>query len=215
MEQESIKQTVQDYAKRFDLPRGFGFTTNQRLIVPDHLKDDRPTINISGPVEPDLFEKVSREIIKLKDNQNLKELNVILSTHGGKVYFGFGIHDMLSTIAKEKMINVNIKSFGPVMSMGALILQAGTNRAMAENATMLIHPFKTSGEGYIDTLLADNQQTFKMNGVYAELMARRVKMAGGTLNANSIRKMMRAKQNSGTFLSSTEALKLKLIDTIL
>ncbi len=211
---ETKKLTYADYSRGIELPKGFGFSMGQRLIVPEHIRDDKPTINISGNVEADLFEKVSREVIRLKNIQTLQQLDVVLATTGGKVYYGFGIHDLLAGIETEKGIPVTIKSYGPVMSMGALILQAGTTRAMAENATMLIHPFKTAGDGYIDTLLADNKQTFKMNGVYAELMARRVRMAGGTLDAKEIRKMMRKNQNSGTFLSSKEALKLKLIDKI-
>lgn len=203
---------------RVNLPDGFRYSDNHKLIVPiaKEQKLLTPSIRITGYVDDKLVESVSRQLDDLNEKTNIKSVDVTLSSTGGNVYYGFAVHDLLAVFAKRQKIDVNITAFGPVMSMGSLILQAGSKRSMSRNAEMLIHPFtqKTEFPVYVDTLEADVEHLKEMNSRYYKVLARRSQIAGGDLTTDKVKDMALTNQNSGTYLSAEAALGSKLIDEI-
>lgn len=205
--------TIEYLAK--PLPSGFRYNDGFNLIVPEK-NHTSPIISITGHVDEKLTESVNNQLNGLRNRTDTKSVDVNLSSLGGSVYYGFAIHDLLAVFGRKQNVDINITAFGPVQSMGVLILQAGSKRAMSTNAEMLIHPFwkKTDSPVFIDTLEADVAQTKKMNLKYYKILAERSQVVGGKLTPNDVRKMALARQNSGTFIGSEKALKLKLIDEI-
>lgn len=193
-------------------PLGFVHDKNLNLILPEAKL--KPTVFITGDVGQELFKSTAERLATINEKSAKSEIDVTLSSIGGSVYYGFGIHDLLAVKAEKTTVNITV--YGTAQSMAVLILQAGSNRAMSRNSELLIHPFakKLDGTVFIDTLQADADQTKEMNLRYYKLLSDRIKKAGGDLTPEQIDKMALAKQNSGTFLSAKEALELKIIDTI-
>lgn len=193
-------------------PPGFVHDKNHNLILPETKL--KPTILITGDVGQELFKSTAERLATINEKSAKSEIDVTLSSIGGSVYYGFGIHDLLAVKAEETTVNTTV--YGTAQSMAVLILQAGSNRAMSRNSELLIHPFakKIDGIIFVDTLQADAEQTKKMNLRYYKLLSDRVLSSGGNLSAEEIENMALAKQNSGTFLSAKEALNLKIIDAI-
>lgn len=198
-----------------DLPNGFVYDSGLNLIVPDR-KTANPVITIAGHIDENLVESICQKLTDLKTKSLSENLDINLSSFGGSVYYGFAIHDLLTVFKSQKKVDIRITAYGPVQSMGVLILQSGSIRKMSENAEMLIHPFTKEPKNpvFVDTLKADVEQLEKMNLRYYEVIAKRIQASGGSLSSDEVKEMALAKQNSGTYLSATEALKYKLIDEI-
>ncbi len=73
--------------------------------------------------------------IRLLDHVGDKDITVLINTSGGDVHQGMLIFDAI----KECHSNVITHAVGPCWSMGAIILQAGDERRVSNNATLMIH----------------------------------------------------------------------------
>ncbi len=98
------------------------------------------------------------------------------------------------------------------MSMGALVMQAGTTRQMPQNSTMLLHPISTTLHGEVNRLETTLAQTREMQINYANIVAERG--CNEEASADKILALMEANSGAGTYLDATRALQLGLIDKI-
>jgi ATP-dependent protease ClpP protease subunit len=70
-------------------------------------------------------------------------ITIILNTPGGCWYHGMAIYDAI----KECESPVHIIGRGQVMSMGSILMQAGSFRMMSKHAKMMIHDGTSGGYG--------------------------------------------------------------------
>jgi ATP-dependent Clp protease, protease subunit len=94
-----------------------------------------------------------------------KPIKVVLNTIGGEWGQGMAIYDAIQTTNRRR-IPVDIIGTGNVMSMGAIILQAGRKRYLTSNASVLVHKGQT---GISSTLKHDDAQVW---AAYEKYMAK-------------------------------------------
>jgi len=204
---------IEDY---FVNPTGFS-ARESGLIVPDRMKNDSFSLLISGEVDGAMFDGLTKSLMTLEDyGVKFETLNIELASYGGDVYLGFAVFDILSRYKKEKKISLNITSYGPVMSMGALILQAGDVRRMSTNAVMLIHPISGMMEGNKDEMKAEAVQMDRLDEVYKGIFVERAKTCGVDSTTNQVmHELTNAHNSAGTYLSAQEAKKYGFVDEII
>lgn len=213
-QQEKNKaDAVQRIKKSRDLPQGF-YEKAEGIVAPERLRDSEPHITINGSVDQEMFKDVSLTLEELRREKGvINKLNVSFSSFGGSVTTGFGIHDLIRVFSREEKAPVTITGYGPIMSMGALIIQAGDIRRMPKNSRMLLHPVSTSlwpdDVGRQEHRLAESKAVQRF---YTEIVAERVQKAGKDIAAQDVHNLMYANDGVGTFLTSQQALELGLID---
>lgn len=102
------------------------------------LRAEVPVIDIVGAVEPALFEYVRTAIMYLRTRGN-PDIEVIITSPGGRVDVGLDIYDLLRIYPGKKTATVSSHA----ASMGAVILQACTVRRCPKHSTVLIHHIST------------------------------------------------------------------------
>lgn len=123
----------------------------------------------------DIDEDKAKEFIKnirLLDHTNHKDITVLIGTDGGSVHWGMAIFDAI----KECNSKVITHAIGPCWSMGACILQAGDERRISANATVMLH----EGQMKLDEDHPKNierwYKEFKRIGqVYDEIILKKIK----------------------------------------
>jgi ATP-dependent protease ClpP protease subunit len=207
-------QATKEIAESRGIPKGF-YERSDGIVSPERLRKSVPQITINGHVDQEMFRNVSKDLVKLEEEEKaLNELQINFPSFGGSVTSGFGVHDLLRVFARKHNIPLTITGYGPIMSMGALIIQAGDIRRMPQNSRMLFHPVSTKVSGEVDQVehrIAESRALYTM---YSEIVAERVQEAGKNTTAEQIQEMMKANMGVGTYLTSKEALELGFIDEI-
>lgn len=75
-----------------------------------------------------------------------QEITLILNCSGGSVLEGFALYDTIGAIRHTGRRVVTVAR-GQAASMGSVLLQAGDDRLVGENACLLIHQTRWSGDG--------------------------------------------------------------------
>lgn len=132
-----------------------------------------------------------------------------------KVTAGFGVHDLIAVFGKEHHVPINITGYGPIMSMGALIIQSGDSRRMPANSRMLLHPLSLHAEGDIIRLGHEVKEVELLSEMYTQIISARAQKAEKDLSPEKVEELMEANMGNGTYLTPEEALKLGLIDEVI
>ena len=91
-------------------------------------------IALSGEIE----EEVAIEVIKnirLLDHVNSEDITILINSGGGEVAQGMAIYDAIRECNSKVITHV----VGPTASMASIIFQAGDERVISSNATLMIH----------------------------------------------------------------------------
>lgn len=97
-------------------------------------------IDLSGEINKEKAVEFIKNI-RLLDHVTSKEIKVLINSEGGDVQQGMAIIDAIM----ECQSKVITHAAGPCYSMAAIILQAGDERLISANATLMIH---TGDESY-------------------------------------------------------------------
>lgn len=97
-------------------------------------------IDLSGEINKDKAVEFIKNI-RLLDHVTSKEIRVLINSEGGDVRQGMAIIDAIL----ECQSKVITHAVGPCYSMAAIIFQAGDERLISANATLMIH---VGEEGY-------------------------------------------------------------------
>ena len=171
--------------------------------------------DISYPEESGVDASLAMNVIKglnILDNYDEKsqkgesQINIILNTDGGAVSHGMAIYDSI----KQCKNRVEIKVLGSAMSMGSIILQAGDERLMSENARFMMHygSFYFSGHSIAANSWAEENKKYNdwMENLFLNIIREK--------NKNFSKKQLQKLLNEDAVLDAKEALKLNLIDKI-
>ena len=198
-----------------EIPRNY-YQRPDGLIAPERLKNPEPEITICGNVDEEMFKETSKSLQKIVEgNTVINGLRVNFSSFGGEVATGFGIHDLLVVFGREHNIPVTVTGYGPIMSTGALIIQAGDIRRMPKNSRMLLHPVKSSLYDDVQRLEYRVQETRALQMIYSEIVSERVRRTGKEMSPEDVTRLMEANNGVGTYMTSEEALELGLIDEVI
>lgn len=132
------------------------------------------------------------------------DITFFLNTSGGNVENGYAIYDAIRSCKNP----VKIVGFGAVMSMGAIVMQAGDLRLMAPSARLMIHTGNVTFDGDVDSdkLIS---MSGEVEGIRERFIATLVERSGRPY------KTVRDLLVKETYFSAFEALQLGLIDGVL
>lgn len=198
-----------------EIPKGY-YHRSDGLVAPERLKNPEPEITICGRVDEEMFKDTSKSLQKIVErNSVISGLRVNFSSFGGGVTPGFGVHDLLTVFGREHNAPVTVTGYGPIMSMGALIIQAGDIRRMPKNSRMLLHPVSGSMYDEVQRLEHRVQEARALQTIYSEIVSERVQRSGKQMLPEDVINFMEANNGVGTYMTSEEALELGLIDEII
>lgn len=129
------------------------------------------------------------------------DITVNLTSFGGSIEDGFAIYDRIK-LAKNRVVVVG---YGPVMSMGSIILQAGDLRLLAPSARFLIHD-GSIGAGM--TTIKFIELGKEMQATLDRMIAVFVERTG--MKADAVKKLM----DMETYMSPAEAQKMGFCDGV-
>jgi ATP-dependent Clp endopeptidase proteolytic subunit ClpP len=134
-------------------------------------------------------------------------ITVIMNNIGGDEYHGLAIYDAIAT-AKSY---VTIRVFGHAMSMGSWILQAADDRAMAPNATMMLHYGTWTADGQVRDVRVATAEMERVNRLMEAAYFPRIKAAKPRFTLKQLQALLQADH----FLTAPEAVAMGLADRIL
>src|SRR6266568_6368594 len=102
-------------------------------------------IFLGGPVDDEIANLTIAELLHLESEDPDKDISLYINCPGGSVYAGLAIYDTMQFV-KPAITTIAV---GIAMSLGALLLAAGTNgkRLALPNAKILIHQLSGGFEG--------------------------------------------------------------------
>lgn len=214
-EQERMAEVASSTNAAHKIPSGF-VEDFSGLVVPERLRRPSAEIEITGEVNGALFLKVAQDLSKIeRGNGNKDSLDITLASRGGEVDYGFAIFGRIRQFSKQYEAPVTITGYGPVMSMGAYIIQAGDLRRIAENSTLLLHPSTGGMRGSIEGAEFELKQRKVWEAKYAKDLVERIRKGKKKdITEYDILEAMHANGNNGTYFTAEEALEFGLIDEI-
>ena len=152
-------------------------------------------------------ETLKRAIVFLNESmdKNANEVDISLMTFGGSTDGSAGIYDAV-IYARSKGLVVNIIGFGTIQSAGVFLLQAATNRILAPNCNLFLHPTmpgKDLSEDKRDYkhVLASLAHVQANDERYAEVIANR-----SGIDIEEIQRLRRANGGYGSYLTADKAI---------
>jgi ATP-dependent Clp protease, protease subunit len=133
------------------------------------LLNDR-IIFLGTPITSEIANLVVAQLIHLEADDPDKDIQIYLNSPGGDVYAGLAIYDTLRYVKPD----VRTICFGIAMSMGAILLAAGTRgkRMALPNSKIMIHQGHTTGfEGQASDVEIRAREILTLQRRIEELMA--------------------------------------------
>jgi ATP-dependent Clp protease protease subunit len=133
------------------------------------LLNDR-IIFLGTPITSEIANLVVAQLIHLEADDPDKDIQIYVNSPGGDVYAGLAIYDTLRYVKPD----VRTICFGIAMSMGAILLAAGTRgkRMALPNSKIMIHQGHTTGfEGQASDVEIRAREILTLQRRMEELMA--------------------------------------------
>lgn len=144
--------------------------------------------------------------LHILDATGRQDITVIMNNIGGDQYHGMAIYDAISACRSP----VTIIGTGPVMSMGAWIMQAADHRILMPHARMMIH-YGTSGYvGHAKDMYKWAAENKRMDKLMEDCFLDRITNKHPTYSRAKLQGLL----NFDTILSADEAVALGLADNI-
>lgn len=133
-----------------------------------------------------------------------KPIKIYIDSYGGQVYQILGL---INIIGNSKTPIHTIVT-GCAMSCGFMLLISGHKRYAYEHSTLLYHPISDWVMGQIEAIRNELKETERLQSIFEEMVLERTKITKSKLKEVKTRK-------TDWYISSTEALKLNIIDKII
>src|SRR5579864_1841175 len=137
------------------------------LIIPSV---NERIIFLGTPIDDNVANLVVAQMIHLESEDPDKDINIYINSPGGSVYSGLAIYDTIQFIKPD----VATTCVGIAMSMGALLLAAGTEgkRTALPNAKILIHQVSGGFQGQGTDIEIQAKETINLKRRLEEIIAR-------------------------------------------
>ena len=125
---------------------------------------------IGTPIDDQVANLVVAQMIHLESEDPDKDINIYINSPGGSVYAGLAIYDTMQFIKPD----VATTCCGIAMSMGALLLAAGTEgkRTALPNSKILIHQVSGGFQGQGTDIEIQAKETINLKRRLEEIIAR-------------------------------------------
>ena len=160
-------------------------------------------IFLGTPVDDQIANLIVAQLIHLESEDPDKDISLYINSPGGSVYAGLAIYDTMQYIKPD----VQTICVGIAMSMGALLLAAGTagKRLATPNAKILIHQVSGGFQGQATDIEIAARETLNLKRRLEEIIA---------FHTNQELDRVTKDMERDYFLSAEEAKDYGIIDSI-
>src|ERR1700722_13442484 len=125
---------------------------------------------IGTPIDDDIANLVVAQLLHLESENPDKDISLYINSPGGVVYSGLAIYDTMRFIKPD----VQTICFGVAMSMGSLLLTAGTKgkRLALPNSRILIHQPSGGFQGQASDIEIHARETLALREQIDEIYAK-------------------------------------------
>jgi ATP-dependent Clp protease, protease subunit len=126
-------------------------------------------IFLGVPVDDQIANLVVAELLHLESEEPDRDISIYINSPGGSVYAGLMIYDAMQFVRPE----IQTMCLGVAMSMGALLLAAGTKgkRMALPNAKLLIHQLTGGFEGQATDIEIQAREVINVKRRLEEIIA--------------------------------------------
>ena len=127
-------------------------------------------IFLGTPVDDQIANLIVAQLIHLESEDPDKDISVYINSPGGSVSAGLAVYDTMQYIKPD----VQTICVGIAMSMGALLLAAGTEgkRMATPNAKILIHQVAGGFQGQATDIEIQARETLNMKRLLEEIISK-------------------------------------------
>jgi ATP-dependent Clp protease, protease subunit len=161
-------------------------------------------IFIGTPIDDNVANSIVAQLLYLQSEDANKDINMYINSPGGSIYAGLAIYDTMQWLRPD----VSTVCMGMAMSMGAVILAAGTKgkRFCLPNSTMLIHQPLGGAEGQATDIEITAREILRLRRSLYEILAKHTGQTPERIMQDSDRNY---------YLTPSQAVEYGLIDEIL
>ncbi len=161
-------------------------------------------IFLGTPIDDQVANLVVAQMIHLESEDPDKDINIYINSPGGSVYAGLAIYDTMQFIKPD----VATTCVGIAMSMGALLLAAGTEgkRTALPNSKILIHQVSGGFQGQGTDIEIQARETINLKRRLEEIYAHHTGKSQEQISHDMERDF---------FMSPAEATEYGIIDTVI
>jgi ATP-dependent Clp protease protease subunit len=161
-------------------------------------------IFLGQAIDDQIANLVVAQIIHLESEDPDKEISIYINSPGGMVYAGLAIYDAMQFVKPD----IRTISFGVSMSMGALLLTAGTKgkRMALPNSRILIHQPSGGFEGVAADIEIHARETLAIRERLDELYAH---------HTGKTKKQVHEDMERDRFFTAEDAAEYGLIDEVI
>lgn len=163
--------------------------------------------NESG-TDASMYDYCAKALSLLEQQSVRKPIKIVTANFGGLLYHAFGIYDRI----KLSKCRIVMHGYGPIMSAGSLIFQAGDTRLLAPNATMMLH----YGEETIESMRHQERHSMirehdRVDKRLREVYVGRIAEAGKPVDVAQLHEQI----DKTLFLTAEDAVEMGLADGII
>ena len=159
---------------------------------------------LGTPIDDTVASVIIAQLLFLEAENSEKDIYLYINSPGGIITSGMGIYDTMNYIKPD----VATICMGQAASMGAFLLAGGAKgkRSALTNARIMIHQPMGGAEGKATDIKIQADEILRLKNTLNKILAKNTKQSLKKVNKDTDRNF---------FMSSTEAKKYGLIDTIL
>ncbi|MGY8781592.1 MAG: ATP-dependent Clp endopeptidase proteolytic subunit ClpP [Fidelibacterota bacterium] len=159
---------------------------------------------LSTPIDDNVASVIIAQLLFLEAENSEKDIYLYINSPGGIITSGMGIYDTMNYIKPD----VATICMGQAASMGAFLLAGGKKgkRSALPNARIMIHQPLGGAEGQATDIKIQADEILRLKSMLNKILAKNTKQTLKKVDKDTDRNF---------FMSSNEAKKYGLIDTIL
>ena len=159
---------------------------------------------LGTPIDDTIASVIIAQLLFLEAESGEKDINLYINSPGGIITSGMGIYDTMNYIKPD----VATICMGQAASMGAFLLSGGAKgkRSALPNARIMIHQPLGGAEGQASDIKIQADEILRLRNNLNKILAKNTKQTLKKIEKDTDRNF---------FMSSEEAKKYGLIDTIL
>ena len=167
------------------------------------LLNDR-VVFLGGQVDEETANLIVAQLVHLESDDPDKDIHLYINSPGGSIYAGLAIYDAMQFINPD----VQTICYGIAMSMGSLLLAAGTKgkRACLPNSRILIHQPSAGFEGQSTDIEIHAREILKVRERIDEIYAE---------HTGKPTEEVRRDMERDRFFTAEQALEYGLVDRVL
>ena len=161
-------------------------------------------IFLGTPIDDNIASLIIAQLLFLEAESADKDIYLYINSPGGIITSGMGIYDTMNYIKPD----VATICMGQAASMGAFLLSGGTKgkRSALPNARIMIHQPMGGAEGQASDIKIQADEILRLRSTLNKVLAKNTKQTLKKIENDTDRNF---------FMSSDEAKKYGLIDTVL